>query len=250
MRNISLPLSIFFLLLMVCCQQEKPREKPIPSPSELVAKTIAYHDSSGNLYQKPLCFTIEHIAAKGSAGKSKIIMDYSAGNFYQKTSGANNEIVIERYIGEDSLGALLNGKADFTVEEAKKYSLDSAGIQYMGNYYRYLLRLPYSLQDSQVVLGDTINHQAFKGQDCYWLKVNYDTSIQREKWFYFFDPKTYRLLGGMYYYTDPDTDGGYSLFEGEVSANQIKFPQQQDWKYHKNDAFFGGDKIVSVEVIE
>ena len=239
---------ICLLLFLVSCQQRRDSSQPL-QPIDIVKKSIAYHDSANRLKDNPLVFKVKHYGGSGALfGESLMEIDQKKGYIYELASlQSDSSLTIERYMLGDSSWAKLNGSSDFSKEDAKKHYLDEAGVLYMTNYYRYIFSLPHNLIQDGAALSDSLYRKEFKGIDCYWVSPKYDDSIQRERWTYFFDPESFKLIGGLFCYKSPEKDGNYSIFEGEKEIDGMKFPEIHDWKDYNTDKSIGKDEVVEVK---
>ena len=73
--------------------------------------------------------------------------------------------------------------------------------------------------------------------------------MKRNIWFFYFDPKTYRMEAYQFYrqkeprIKNPKT-GEYILLSEEFKINGIKMPKVREWYYNKDNKYLATDIIV------
>ncbi|PHS60421.1 MAG: hypothetical protein COB12_13215 [Flavobacterium sp.] len=215
------------------------------SGSELLNKTISYHDPSGNwsTFNGTLNVVME-IPGKSNR-TTKIKINLPEEYFYSKASRDKNttEFILEK----DNCKILFNGSTDFSEETAKENRLSCDRANMYKNYYTYLYGLPMKLKDSGTNIDEKVELKKFKGKEYLVLKVTYDEEVGKDIWYFYFDPNTFAMEIYQFYHSkkgDKEIDlesGEYILLTEEKIVNGIKLPKNRVWITNKNDKLLGTD---------
>ena len=81
----------------------------------------------------------------------------------------------------------------------------------------------------------------FEGQPAYRVRVTYGTD--EPLWEYFFDTKSYQLLGCRFS-SGERKDGELIVYEGEVEERGIRLPKKRSWYKHSDGELIGVDDIT------
>lgn len=114
----------------------------------------------------------------------------------------------------------------------------------MRNYYTYLWGLPIKLTDSGTILGKQVEMSEFNSKKAYKLRVSYDPNVGSDVWYFYFDPKSYKLLGYRFYHDEAKNDGEYIYLEDEIKVAGMRLPKVRKWYTHQEDKFLGTDTLV------
>jgi len=237
MKQIVLYLSILFLSITSFGQKL--------SGSELLNKSISYHDPNGNwaTFNGMLNVVMEIPEKPNRSTEIKINLpeDY----FYSKASRENN--TVEFILRKNECEILYNGSNDFSEEIAKENRLNCNRATMYKNYYTYLYGLPMKLKDPGAIIEEKVELKKFKGKEYLVLKVTYDKEVGKDIWFFYFNPKTYAMEIYQFFYTKKDSKeldpatGEYILLSEEKTINGIKMPKNRIWITNKDEKLLGTD---------
>jgi hypothetical protein len=73
-----------------------------------------------------------------------------------KLSSVKNDNQIEHVVNKDNSYFSLNGKTEFTEEEAKTYNLSDTRTKFMRNYFTFLYGLPMKLTDPGTIIDPVV----------------------------------------------------------------------------------------------
>jgi len=237
MKQTALYLSILFFSITSFAQNI--------SGSELLNKTISYHDPSGNwsTFNGTLNVVME-IPEKANR-TTEIKINLPEEYFYSKASRDNNttEFILEK----TNCKILYNGNADFSEETAKENHLSCDRATMYKNYYTYLYGLPMKLKDPGANIDEKVEIKKFKGKEYLVLKVSYDEEVGKDIWYFYFNPSSYKMEIYQFYHSKKDNtkidleSGEYILLSEEKTINGIKFPKNRVWITNKDDELLGTD---------
>lgn len=212
------------------------------SGEELLERAIRYHDPEGNWDTFQGRFQVVMDSPDRPKRTSDITMDLSNSYFHLLVDqeGATTAYQLEQ--GHCTL--LLNGKSDFSEEEAKTHRLSCERGELMKDYYTYLYGLPMKLRDPGTQIDPLIRRKTFKGKEYLVLRVTYDKEVGEDIWYFYFNPKTYAMEVYQFYHDESKNDGEYILLSGEETIQGIKMPKVRAWYYNKDDAHLGTDTLL------
>ncbi|WP_034045934.1 DUF6503 family protein [Wocania ichthyoenteri] len=211
---------------------------------DLLDKSIKYHDpnNSWKTFNDTLSVAME--TPNNSNRNSKIIINLPEEQFYLKTE--KDTLVTEYNLKKDECLITLNGKMNLSDHVLKTNNLSCDRANLYKNYYTYLYGLPMKLKDEGTIINDNVERKTFKGKDYLVLKVNYDSEVGKDVWYFYFNPKNYAMEVYQFYKTDDKgaikkDSGEYILLTEEEIINGIKMPKNRAWYYNKNDDYLGTD---------
>ena len=212
------------------------------SGEELLERAIRYHDPEGNWDTFQGRFRVVMDSPDRPKRTSDITMDLSNSYFHLLVDqeGATTAYQLEQ--GHCTL--LLNGKSDFSEEEAKTHRLSCERGGLMKDYYTYLYGLPMKLRDPGTQIDPLVRRNTFKGKEYLVLRVTYDKEVGEDIWYFYFNPKTYAMEVYQFYHDESKNDGEYILLSGEETIQGIKMPKVRAWYYNKDDAHLGTDTLL------
>ncbi|MBT8223366.1 MAG: hypothetical protein KJN96_09380, partial [Eudoraea sp.] len=161
------------------------------SGEELLEHAIRYHDPEGNWNSFKGQFLVVMDSPDRPKRTSDITMDLSNSYFHLLVDqeGATTAYQLEQ--GHCTL--LLNGKSDFSEEEAKTHRLSCERGELMKDYYTYLYGLPMKLRDPGTQIDPLVRRNTFKGKEYLVLRVTYDKEVGEDIWYFYFNPETYAM---------------------------------------------------------
>lgn len=210
----------------------------------LLDKSIEYHDpnNSWKTFNDTLNVAME--TPNNLNRNSKIIINLPEEQFYLKTE--KDTLVAEYNLKKDECSIALNGKTNLSDDVLKTNNLSCDRANFYKNYYTYLYGLPMKLKDEGTIINDNVERKTFKGKDYLVLKVNYDSEVGKDIWYFYFNPKNYAMEVYQFYKTDnkgaiKKDSGEYILLTEEEIINGIKMPKNRAWYYNKDDNYLGTD---------
>jgi hypothetical protein len=212
--------------------------------TELLKKTIAYHDPKGNWSKFKARLYFASTDSKGKEKNFELEMDNKTGYFCYITRQDGKEIV--KGIMNGAAFFLIDGKKDLTEEERKIYKLTSENVKGTRDFYGYLYGLPMKLTDKGTIVDETVRNEQLNGQSYPTLRVSYDAAVGKDNWFFYLDPKTSAMRGYRFNHGKPET-GEYILLEDELTVNGVKLPKVRKWYFNKDDKFLATDNLVKAE---
>ena len=234
MRKLLLFLTatIFFPLITVAQQI---------SSSELLQKAIAYHDPENQWHTFKGEFIVVMESPNRPVRKSKISLDLPRSYFGLEVVRSGK--MLNYVLKGDKCSLLLNGRSDFSTEEAEANQLNCERAHLMKNYYTYLYGLPMKLKDPGTKLDPVVNKRSFKGKEYLVLKVTYDQEVGEDTWYFYFDPVSYAMEVYQFFHDESRNDGEYILLSGEETIQEIRMPKIRAWYYNKDDGYLGTDTL-------
>lgn len=229
---------LMVLLLLSFCQS-KPKVD-----SELLERTLAYHDPEGNW---PQLKTRLYLSSADTAGKEKtfeIEIDNSTGYFAHISRQDGKEVV--KGISDGKEFYLLGGKEDISAEDREKYGLTPEAAQRVHSFYGYLYGLPMKLTDDGVNVTDAAKNEELEGKNYKVLQVNYDAAVGTDNWFFYLDPETHAMEAYRFNHGQPES-GEYILLEEEVVVGGVRIPKVRKWYWNKNNEYIGTDTLIKAE---
>ena len=213
---------------------------------QLLDNSIKYHDPQSNWNTFNASFEVTMETPKNSNRVSSISINLPKEQFYLKTK--RDTIISEYHLNKNDCSITLNGKTDVSEEVLKTHNLSCDRANLYKNYYTYLYGLPMKLKDPGTIIDDKIERKTFKGKTYLVLKVNYDSEVGKDVWYFYFNPKTYAMEVYQFYKTDnkgsiKKDSGEYILLTEEETINTIKMPKNRAWYYNKDDGYLGTDLL-------
>jgi len=233
MKHSLLYFSIFIFSTTTFCQEL--------TGIELLEKAISYHDPNDNwnTFKGTLHVTME--TPDKSNRETEIKINLPEEYFYSKA--VKDSITTEFILEKDNCKILLNGKADFSEELAKKHRLSCERATMYKNYYTYLYGLPMKLKDSGTIIHKKVARKIFQEKEYLVLKVTYDEGVGKDIWYFYFNPETYAMEVYQFFHEESKNDGEYILLSDIEIINGIKMPKIRKWYYNKDGGLLGTDVL-------
>ncbi|MEL6813032.1 MAG: DUF6503 family protein [Bacteroidota bacterium] len=215
------------------------------SGTELLDKTIAYHDPNGNWTDFNGSLSLELKRADNSVGTSEVTINLAEEYFDVQIERDDN--ITGYTVSKGDCSISFNGKTNPSEEILKEHKLSCERAYLYKNYYTYLYGLPMKLKDPGTHIHPKVALQTFKGKVYLVLKATYDEAVGKDVWFFYFDPKTYAMEVYQFFKGDPKAEGKdtgeYILLSEESMVNGIKMPAVRAWYYNKNNEYLGTDRL-------
>ncbi len=123
---------------------------------------------------------------------------------------------------------------------------------FMRDYYTYLYGLPMKLKDQGTMVHEEVEEVTQWGSEYLKIKVTYDPAVGSDVWFFYFDPKNYKLKAYQFYKTiedgtiDPQS-GEYILLSREEIIDDIRIPAYRHWYCNKDTSFLALDMMKAIK---
>jgi len=209
------------------------------SASEIIEKSIAYHDPDGKLLKKNVTLKLIETRPNGSDRKSEVSFHIKKEKFKMNQNIDEHQVISAYSKGKVSF--LFDGKKEFSKEQGEKYRLNEKRILMMKNYYQYLWLMPIKLNDGGTNLNPLVKTVDFFGKESLEIRVTYDPDVGADVWYFYFNPDSYALQGYRFYHDEEKNDGEYIILQDEVTHENVRLPKERKWYTHKEDKFLGAD---------
>ena len=212
--------------------------------SQTLLLSQRHHDPRGVWFKSRIRLTIDETRADGSSRTSLVVIDTPGSAFELKTRKDNRQIVISVF--REKTSASLDGRLDFSKEDAAKYGLDAQGVLKRRNYYAHLYGLPMKLNDPGAIIGIPVPIARYEGRTYRKIRVTYDPKVGGDVWDFFFDPKTNALSGYRFFHDEAKGDGEFVTLAGEIECGLgLRIPKARTWFTHKDKKALGTDTITA-----
>lgn len=227
-------ISVFFCAVLSIAQAQK-------TPMELLDKSIAFHDPSGNWsnFKGQLDFIV--LRPNGVKGERTVYMDNKKGNFHFVAKYPEGKLEYE--VNKEETAALWNGDKAIPEDIAKKYRVTPERPIMYRNYYTYLYGMPMKLKDPGTLIAPDLEIVDFYGKSYYKIKVTYDPEVGKDTWYFYFNTSTYALEAYQFFKDESKNDGEYILFEGLRTIDRVKMPSNRKWYYNKDEKYLATDVL-------
>lgn len=209
--------------------------------SQLLDKTIAYHDPNGQWQTFVGTLNITFTDPKESKRESEVYFNFPKDQF--KLSNVRSGKTIESILDSKKCSFKVEGLDSITEEDKKKFRLNCDRAKMMKNYYSYLYGLPMKLKDKGTIIDPKVTTKKFKEKEYLVLKATYDETVGKDTWYFYFDPKTYAMEVYQFFHDESKNDGEYILLKDEKIISGIKMPKNRTWYYNKEDKLLGTDSL-------
>src|SRR5262245_2007031 len=210
----------------------------------LLDRSIAYHDPQGRWPRG--AFEITELASQpdGSSHRNLLRFNNARARFELETSVDGRAVAV--VVENDVVVARLDGKANLSADELKRYRLTSAQVLSRRNRDLYLWGLPMKLRDPGTRLDPTVKEAVFEGKAVYQLRVTYDEAVGSDTWYFFLDRDTCALVGHRFHHDEAKRDGEYAVFSEEVSGQGLRLPRVRKWYTNKDKKPVIAHTILSI----
>lgn len=217
---------------------------PYDNGTNLLKKTIAYHDPKGNWSKLKTRLYLTNTNSEGKEKNFELEFDNKTGYFCYITRQDGKEIVKGFFKGKEFF--LLAGKKEFTAEEEKKYNLTNESVKGIRNFYGYLYGLPMKLMDAGATIKDTVNNEDLNGKIFQTIRVSYDPAVGSDNWFFYCDAETSAMKAYKFNHGKPES-GEYILLDQELIVDGVKLPKIRKWYLNKDNKYLGTDNLIKAE---
>jgi len=232
-------------LLIVLPTAANSQGEPELSAAQLVEAAIQHHDPQGVWSEAELVFHLQEKRPDGTIRVSRLELDNATGAFQvfgrQEVGSDEGKLDVAVESGECSFS--IDGREP-TAEETEKRRLDCERWASMRNYYVYLWGMPMKLRDPGTQIDAEVERTEFMGRSVDAIRVTYEPEVGGDIWYFYFDPKTHRLVGYRFFHDEAANDGEYLLVEGETRAGSMSLVRDISWYVNADDRFLGKDTLV------
>ena len=217
-----------------------------PPASKLLECSIAFHDPNA-MWQKG-AFKLVDVSSQpdGTIGRRTILRINNATGRFGIETHVDGHVVTTTVTGDKVEEVRLDGLANYTEEEAKRFQLAPEQLLSRRNFFLYLLGLPMKLQDAGTRLDPRVNEVTFSGQTAYELRVTYDVAVGSDTWYFYLDPKTCALIGHRFHHDEAADDGEYTVFSGQIAGEGLRLPRVRKWYRNRDKQWFITHTIESI----
>lgn len=209
---------------------------------ELLDRSIAYHDPNGKWQNFQGEFMVEMETPNRPKRTTRLEMDFPKERF--KSSVTQNGIQTAALLEKGNCTHWYEGSTAFSKEQAKQHRLNCERTTKMRNYYVYLYGLPMKLKDPGTKLDPKVYNKRLKGEEYWCIKVNYEETVGKDTWYFYFDKNDYRLRHYQFYHDEAKNDGEYILMAEEVTVKGIKMPKVRAWYTNGDERYLGTDVLL------
>ncbi|MFQ5525189.1 MAG: DUF6503 family protein [Thermoanaerobaculia bacterium] len=214
----------------------------LPTGPELLERSNAYHDPTGAWGRTALALIIEERRPDGTVRETGVAIDLEREIFTWVSQREGHDLVGK--LRGERCELYLDGKSDFSEQEAEELGLNCDRVIWFRDYYTFLYGLPMKLRDPGTLVGDKVAATEFEGHEVLSLRVTYEADVGADTWYLYFDPASSALAGYRFYHDEAKNDGEYITLEGEVELGGMKLPQTRAWYYNDGRGYLGTDTLV------
>lgn len=218
----------------------------VPGASEVLDRSIAYHDPHGDWGRTGLRLAIRETRPDGTERRTRILINAPLDSFEIQTQRDGAEI--EGLMAGEQCLLTLDGSAEFSDEQRNKYRLTCENLGWLRNYYTYLWGLPMKLRDPGTRLDPKVIDTSYRERPVWAIRVKYDPKVGTDTWYFYFDPQTYALVGYRFYHDEALNDGEYILLQGEIEDSGMRLPARRAWYVNADDRYLGDDTLTELRV--
>ena len=209
--------------------------------TELIDKSIAYHDPENNWAQLDADFNFKTIMADESQRTRTVSINNKKSEF--AFTSPYEEGRLEYIVKNDTGIAQWNGNITIPSDIAKKYRITNERAIMYRNYYSYLYGMPMKLKDPGAHLEPRVTRVAFYEKIYDRIRVTYDPIVGKDIWYFYFNIDTHALEAYQFFKDESKNDGEYILFEETKVIDKIKIPRIRHWYYNSDQKFLATDVL-------
>lgn len=225
-----------------------PASSPASASSELIGRSIAYHDPAGVWGSATVELRLVESRPERPARTTEIRLEAGAGRVTVTRDSGNGAARFE-VRGEEIVSRSVDGETALPEEVFAEAGLGAETVMRLRDYYLYLWGLPMKLRDSGAIVDPEPTPEPWEGQEALRVRVTYDPEVGGDTWYFFFDPETARLLGYRFHHDETKNDGEYIRLDGEISGGGLRLPAKRSWYWNDGRGFLGEDEAVALEVV-
>ncbi|MFC3414473.1 DUF6503 family protein [Algoriphagus hitonicola] len=216
---------LFLILVILSFSSCQFEERSVESATELVEKSIQFHDPNQMWGSFSGTFSIKDSLPNGRASRR---YEVSFQNQLNKVHYRNDDL--EFIVWEDSVQVFKG--------EIKK---DRALM--LRNYYSYLWGLPMKLMDPETKVEEEILVEDLDGKSYQVVRIPYE----KDTWYFYFDPESAQLEAYKFYQDEVKQKGEIIFLEGLVEFEGLRIPKNRSWYRTEKEEFLGTDQLISIQ---
>lgn len=214
---------------------------------EVIERAIAFHDPTDQWYKSDVTLIIETKMPIGSDRTSWIELHNSTGDFCLKTLKDNE--LLEWHMPAAGTATFKHNFLDVADSlEQVQWQLTEEKAIWWQDYYSYLYGLPMNLKDEGTRLGETARMTQFEGQRVWAVRVTYSPEVGDDIWYFYFDTKTFALVGYRFYHDEAANDGEYIVLANMEIKGNLRIPKKRTWYSHQENKLLGEDVLVTMQI--
>ena len=210
--------------------------------SQLLDKSIDYHDPNGNWSSFKGNFTVTMSTTDGKERISNLTLNLP--QEYFQVSSAKDSVILKQTLDKGDCELMLNGSIELSEEDKKTHRLTCERAKMYKDYYTFLYGLPMKLKDPGTIIDPKTEKKTFKGKEYIVLKATYEKEVGEDVWYFYFDQKTYAMEVYQFFHEESKNDGEFILLTGEEEVSGIKMPKTRAWYYNKDEKYLGTDVLT------
>jgi len=213
------------------------------SGAEVVARSIQYHDPKGNWATLDLSILRETRSMQDGEERVNLVpFKLQPGTGYFGARPVHDDIAYLLVVQADTCYGMVENPllgAEYGLYER---FLGCEGATGMRNFFWYMLGLPMKLADPGTIIEEQVEQVRLKEQDYLKVTVNYEPEVGDEVWYFYFDPKSYRLEAAEFYPRDAVGEEGERIyFTDYTRLNKVRLPQQLVWYLMPGEEWLADD---------
>ena len=216
----------------------------LPMPAEIMQRSIEFHDPHEQWGTELHEINLVEKRPNGSDRQTKIRFDLRQ-SFFEMQQTREEHKIIASWQEPNEVKLSINGNHDPDAELLDKFRLNTDRVVLLKNYYIYLYGLPMKLNDPGTRIDQRTRDTTFQSQNVYAIRVTYDQNIGDDIWYFYFDKKSYALVGYQFFHDEGARDGEYIILENLAQVGKMKIPQSRKWYTNDAKKFLGEDLIVT-----
>lgn len=225
---------ILLLIFSIFAANDTP-----PTASEVLERTIQYHDPQGQWASGPIYLKIRSERPDGTSNIREAWINISAESFEMKATQKTNLSL--RGMLKDSCYYALNGETVLVQDSIEKYRLDCARTLMFRDYLTYLNGLPMKLKDPGTILDPKLEKTSYMNQSVWVLTVRYAPEVGDEIYQFYIKPDNYAMIGYRFYRDEAKPNGEYIVLKEETMVGQMRIPKIREWYTFPDTSFLGAD---------
>jgi hypothetical protein len=233
-------------LLFTCLLAVAASAQEMLTASELLDRSIAFHDPDGQWEHCRLTFVIDMQTPNRPVRTSKVMIDNDQGRF--ELSVIRGGHVLEWMVDSLDTAEVRLDYRQPTAAQADSLDLNPERARRWRDYYGYLYGLPMKLKDPGTNIAEGVINTTFQDKPVLALKVTYDEAVGSDTWYFYFNPNTYAMEGYRFYHDEAKNDGEYIVLTGMSIKNGMRIPKDRAWYVNADDRLLGTDYLINMDV--
>ena len=231
----------FFFGFILFMMASPALAQPLPGASEIIERSIAYHDPDGVWYASTHHFVMRETRPGGNNRDTELWFNYPEASFRFKH--VRSAGVAEGQMDPRGCEATLDGSKEISDEHVDEFGLSCERIERWRDYYGYMHGMPMKLKDEGTILHDEVTTETLDGEALLRVKVTYTEEVGSDIWYFYFDPATFAIRASRFYHDEAANDGEYILLKGEVSDEGVTLPAELHWYMNDDSSLIAIDYV-------